>query len=236
MAASNANSLTEAELLTLLEWDPEKYGIGVRSIDEQHKILIALTNELTRLYAVKAHPSLALGGVRTGNVDGAPSPKAATPQSKGTSTILGRLAKAAVQQQQQNGVPASSSGHIPAATCSLSSFSKYPVVGHRQFDPDLQSGSETAKIVEDLVTYTCKYLLVEDHLLETYAYVDRAMQQQDHELFTCEVSYCFRLIEEYSCQISDIRRLLLFLRLWLSGHIPRDRKYAPMLIEKGVGA
>lgn len=244
--ASTSNTLTESELLTLLEWDPEKYGIGVRSIDEQHKILIALTNEMTRLYVAKAHPTLLIGGLQRtassaqGGFTAANSDAAATSPigspAGAKSGLMGRIAKAAVQHSHAIATSASSP-MVPTtgASCMLGSYSKFPVCGFRQFDPDLQRGSEMAKVIEDLVTYTCKYLLVEDHLLETYAYVDRAMQQQDHELFTCEVSYCFRLMEDCSCQVGDIRRLLLFLRLWLSGHIPRDRKYAPMLIEKGVG-
>jgi hemerythrin len=203
----------------------------VRVIDEQHKLLIGLTNELTRMYIVIAYPKMPSGLL---------SPLVNMSMGvKNHSTA--RVARAAVAQVH---VINAVQKEVERGSASRHSFSEggggsakpFPVVGIRQFDPQLQRGSELSKLVEDLVTYTCKYLLVEDHMLETYAYPDRGMQQQDHELFSNEVSLLFKLVEDYNCQLSDLRRMLVFLRLWMAEHIPRDRKYAPMLIDKGVGS
>ena len=103
-------------------------------------------------------------------------------------------------------------------------------------DPHFQRGSQLAKIIDDLVSYTAKYLVAEDHTLDTFAYIDRQSQFHDHELFTNEVARAFKLVEDFNMQEADVRRLLQFLKYWIAEHIPRDRKYAPMLIEKGVGS
>lgn len=235
--------VSESDLLTLVEWDTEKYGIGVRAIDEQHKILILLANELTNLYTSIVHPHLAHHSAMSSQ-SSLVQEQSSSVASPSTRSLTSQLAKAALARvhalhhasaevEGKAGGGSKSRTHLFAA--GLVGQPSFPVVGNRQFDPRLQRGSDVAKVVEDLMTYTCKYLLVEDHLLDTYAYVDRAMQQQDHELFASEVAFALKLSEEHNCQIGDIRRLLVFLRLWLTGHIPRDRKYAPMLIEKGVG-
>ncbi|CUG90929.1 hemerythrin-like metal-binding protein, putative [Bodo saltans] len=234
-------NVIEADLLSFIEWDPERFGIGVKSIDEQHKILITLTNGLTKVYIAAAYPKLSVSmdtlGVaspmNTSNVNAASliSNTNRAPSSRGVmkSAVIQAKALAAIREAD---------AETSLLLDPVLGHKEFPVVGFRQFDPLLQAASnvELNKVVEDLVTYTCKFLLAEDHMLETYAYPDRALQQQDHELFVNEVSFLFKLVEENNAQLSDIRRMLVFLRLWLSGHIPRDRKYAPMLIEKGVGS
>ena len=71
--------------------------------------------------------------------------------------------------------------------------------------------------------------------LETYGYADRHAQHIDHDLFVEEVAHLHKLVEEYNAQEVDYRRLLVFLRRWMVDHIPKDRKYAHHLIEKGIG-
>lgn len=238
-----SNLLSEAELLTLIEWDPEKFGIGVRCIDEQHKILITLANELTKAYIAVAYPKMHAQNSQNTSRSHTPNATAvgATPHKPNLKNLAGQVkAVGAIQKEIEKEVAAGlhaggSDGSDPYLPLHNERH-PFPVVGHKQFDPMLQRGSEIAKIVEDLVTYTCKFLLVEDHLLETYAYVDRSMQAQDHELLANEVSFLFKSVEDFSAQLSDVRRLMVFLRLWMLEHIPRDRKYAPMLIEKGVGS
>jgi hemerythrin len=235
-------NINEVDLLSFIEWDPERFGIGVKSIDEQHKILITITNSLTKVYVAAVYPKLsdsmeALLGVASpvNNVSLLQSSRQPSSRSIIKATVLQARIADAVREAESEAA---------ALLDPVLAHKNFPIVGFRQFNPALQGGgncaqqqpSELQKVVEDLVTYTCKFLLAEDHMLETYAYPDRALQQQDHELFSNEVSFLFKLVEEKNTQISDVRRMLVFLRLWLSGHIPRDRKYAPMLIEKGVGS
>lgn len=237
--AAQQPNIVESDLLSFVEWDPERYGIGVKSIDEQHKILLTITNGLTRVYISSAYPKLSesfdsLGVASPINNNGASSvvQSAKNPPSSRSimkSTVIQAKALAAIRDAE---------AEAALLLDPVLAHKDFPVVGYRQFDPSLQAGSSSQlhNVVEDLVTYTCKHLLAEDHMLETYAYPDRALQQQDHELFANEVSFLFKLVEENNAQICDVRRMLVFLRLWLAGHIPRDRKYAPMLIEKGVGS
>jgi hemerythrin-like metal-binding protein len=199
-----ASLMSDSELLATVEWDPEKYGIGVRSIDDQHKHLISIINSLIRALYRAARASRDLL----------------------TDSGLGSSVSKKVQ-----GSPDSTSA---SATVCLAKV--VPIIGNRQPDPNFQRGSNIAKIIDELVSYTAKYLITEDHMLDTFAYVDRQSQNNDHELFTNEVARVFKLVEDYKVQETDVRRLLHFLKCWISEHIPRDRKYAPMLIEKGVGS
>jgi hemerythrin len=196
--------LPESQLFSFAEWDPERYGIGVKPIDDQHKILLALINQLTK--AFKA-------ATRHLRVDGASNSLQLSQRSS-----------------RRQSLPTT------AGTLAPPGQKPFPVCGPRQFDPNFQRGSTVHAIVEDLVTYTFKYLQAEDHLLETYAYVDRASQAQDHEQFTQEVTFLLKLMEDFAATHDNVWRLLTFLRLWINEHIPRDRKYAPLLIDKGVGA
>ncbi len=207
--------MSDSELLAPVEWDPEKFGIGVRSIDDQHKHLIIVINALIRalLQATRASKASLCLSARAGN---------------------------SLSSPRNSSSPGTSSNHTSAAAfvgfASTGASQNLPIVGHRQMDPNFQRGSQLAKIIDDLVSYTAKYLTAEDHMLDTFAYVDRQSQFHDHELFTNEVARAFKLVEDYNVQESDVRRLLQFLKYWIAEHIPRDRKYAPMLIEKGVGS
>jgi hemerythrin len=239
-SANAQPNISEADLLSFIEWDPERFGIGVKSIDEQHKILITLTNGLTRVYLAAAYPKLSASMDTLGVASplNASSANAAPLISSNKAPSSRGVMKSAVIQAKALAAIREVEAETSLLLDPVLGHKDFCVVGFRQFDPLLQASSnvELNKVVEDLVTYTCKFLLAEDHMLETYAYPDRALQQQDHELFINEVSFLFKLVEENNAQLSDIRRMLVFLRLWLSGHIPRDRKYAPMLIEKGVGS
>lgn len=267
--------VSEDELLTPLEWDPEQYGIGVRSIDEQHKILIQLINELILAYKKIAHPSKCapsptglqntmlfaastmVGGAapgkspRTGGGGGiSPGPGRSLNSTTANASTRNTNHHPAASFKHNAGSPhvGTRSGIVdfeaslgatagggaavgsPHGGMEEGKFSgPFPVVGNRQFDPRLQHDSPVGKLVEDLVTYTYKYLVAEDHVLETYAYVDRVFQQQDHELFASEVSFLFKMAQDHNVQLLDLRRMLVFLRIWTQEHIPRDRKYAPML-------
>ncbi len=207
-------AMTDAELLAPVEWDPERFGIGVRSIDDQHKHLIVVINTLIRalLQATRATKASVSVAARQSSM-------IVSPRSNSTS-----------------GAFSSNTASLAFAGPSGAASKKFPIVGHRQMDPNFQRGSQLAKIIDDLVSYTAKYLIAEDHMLDTFAYVDRQSQFHDHELFTNEVARAFKLVEDYNMQESDVRRLLQFLKYWIAEHIPRDRKYAPMLIEKGVGS
>lgn len=163
-----------------MEWDQEKYGIGVRHIDDQHKLLLDLV------------------------------------------TRFGRLVMIAINRGAE--------GAYRVAKKGVSTFAR------RGFDPALQRGSQAALIVDELVSYCAKQLQQEEHALESYGYPQRAAHCAEHAVFVKEVSRMFKLVSDGEAEVDDAKRLLYFLKCWIREHIPNaDRRYAPLLIEKGVG-
>lgn len=110
----------------------------------------------------------------------------------------------------------------------------------RKFDEKLQrprsdkDKESIAADLDDLVTYCARYLTNEDHLLDTYNYADRAQHGQDHVLFAREVHRAHSLMESHNMEEVDAIRLVTFLRSWLVEHIPKDRRYAPLLVDKDL--
>ena len=170
---------SDQELCAESQWDQEKYGIGIKHIDEQHRILFGLVTQLSHLYKF----------------------------------VL-----------ERHGEHASFRG------------TKRRGQQKRHFDSAFQRGSQISGAVDEIVSYAAKYLSAEDHLLESYGYHERQQHQLEHDAFTRELFRVHKLIEDADAELSDIRRLLIFLKTWIDEHIPKsDRKYAPFLLEKGVG-
>jgi len=106
----------------------------------------------------------------------------------------------------------------------------------RFFDQSLQKGSKTGELIDELVTYCGKHLANEAYLLETYGYPDRVAHVQEHDIFVGEVSKAWRLMEEHNLELADLNHLIAFLKNWLHTHIPKDRRFRELLLEKGYGA
>lgn len=172
---------SDNELCRVIEWDQEKFGIGIRQIDEQHKMLLDIMAR------------------------------------------MGKLLNVAIHREQE--------GSYHAAKKSLQGG---PF--RRGYDPTLQRISPFGLLLDELVGYCAKQLTTEDHFLETYGYQHRAAHFAEHAVFVTEVTRCHKMAEDYQVEVEDAKRLMYFLRGWITEHVPQaDRKYAPLLAEKGVG-
>jgi hemerythrin-like metal-binding protein len=188
---SAAELLADEELFYTMEWDTERFGVGIKFIDDQHKHLISIVNNLCRLrqQAVQEAEEQAAAGLQP---------------SSSTESPLGRKKRVV------------------------------PMVS-RFLCPGLQRGSPTGQLIDDLVTYCAKHLAYEEYILETYGYQDRLGHNQEHEQFAYEIGRAHKLMEEFNFENSDLAYLVYFLKYWLKSHIPKDRRFAPLLLEKGLG-
>lgn len=173
--------LPDDVITSAMEWDPDRYGVGLRNIDEQHKLLVTIINGIALRFKVVLEQKV-MGG----------------------SKLLGKK--------------------------------KPSTTSFRNFEPRLQLGARICEDVDQLIGWAGKYLAQEDIMLDNYGVPDRVAHSKDHELFVLEVCRIHKLTEEYNAQEDDFRRLLTFLWQWMTGHIARDRLYAPMLLERGVGS
>jgi hemerythrin-like metal-binding protein len=158
-----------------VDWDPERFGVGIEAVDEPHRRLLRIVN---RMCIVKVM-------VET-------NPENLSPVNKVRTGIV-----------------------------------------HRHLNAQLQRGSEMSALLDALVTYCAKHLTAEELLLETHGYPDRAAHAQEHQLLVNEVCRAQRLSEEGNLEMSDVRNLVTFLRRWMNEHIPKDRRFAPLLMDKG---
>eukprot|EP01062_Namystynia_karyoxenos_P063875 TRINITY_DN56678_c0_g1_i1.p2 TRINITY_DN56678_c0_g1~~TRINITY_DN56678_c0_g1_i1.p2 ORF type:complete len:242 (+),score=69.53 TRINITY_DN56678_c0_g1_i1:100-726(+) len=98
--------------------------------------------------------------------------------------------------------------------------------------------SEDAKVVaalvEWLVTYCTHYLVLEDKVLEDYAWPGAPLHARHHQTLSDAVCLTHKAVEDGRITRDEIARLLRFLKDWLETHIREDRKYATDLIEKGA--
>ena len=46
-----------------------------------------------------------------------------------------------------------------------------------------------------------------------------------------EVARAHRLSEEGNFEMTDLKRLVTFLRRWMNDHVPKDRRFAPLLVD-----
>lgn len=178
----NPAAYTDAAVFANVDWDTFKHGVGIPTIDAQHKFLIAVLNRL----CTKMRPS---GNAESGFDFAA-------------STVKGR---------------------------------RQAPITDRKFDDRLQKGRDKETItpeIEDLVTYCAKYITAEEHMLETYNYPDRAAHGLEHQLLVKEVQRAHSLLESYNMEESDVARLVTFLKTWIAEHIPKDRRFAPLLVDK----
>lgn len=300
--------MSSAQAFSHVEWDPERFGIGIRQIDDQHKQLIAIVNDLAALVqeahnanalrrlarsrlnqtsaqcpTVSASHSPTMGGEsmsmasprpyaaglstsRNHHLGGSASPPAGgrsihgSPQGPAGAALRGASAIGS-----PHGSPSLFSARSPSAgtggggpsvvvspPTALSAVAPlsipnafqlaqgrpdlYTPASHlRAFPACYQRPSAVWECLGRLVTYCLRSLAAEDHILETYGYADRATQMQEHEAFGEQVCRYHRLSEECALEEEDLLHLLVFLKLWVREHIPRDRRYAPLLLEKGIG-
>jgi hemerythrin-like metal-binding protein len=106
-------------------------------------------------------------------------------------------------------------------------------------DQERRDGSDPfpnsiAPDLDELVTYCARSLTTEEMLLETYGYPDRAAHAAEHQIFFREVSRAHSLMESHNFEHADLCRLVGFLKFWLADHIPKDRRFAPLLVDKGL--
>uniref|UniRef100_A0A7S1W1W9 Hemerythrin-like domain-containing protein n=1 Tax=Neobodo designis TaxID=312471 RepID=A0A7S1W1W9_NEODS len=174
----HAASWAADDPFSIVEWDPERFGVGIRQIDAQHRHLLSIINHICRLKSTLEH-----------------DPGALTPVAR-----------------------------------------KRGGVTDRYLEPQLQRGGELAPHIDELVTYCAKHLAAEELLLETHGYSERVTHAAEHDTLVQEVGRAHRLCEEGNMEMADLRRLVAFLRQWMASHIPKDRRFAPLLLDKGYGA
>ena len=178
MRASSPLSWTQDDPFSVVEWDPERFGVGIRQIDDQHRQLLCIVNNICRIRHQIDH-----------------DPDSLPPAAR------------------RRGGPVD-----------------------RHLGAQLQSGSELASQLDELVTYCAKMLAAEELLLETHSYTERVSHAAEHEIMVAEVCRAHRMAEEGNLEPHDLQRLVAFLRKWMNEHIPKDRRFAPLLLDKGYGA
>lgn len=288
----------------ILEWDPEIYGVGVRSIDEQHQQLIGTMAKLCILgkqVATSRNPSSSSfpgssspnSTSSSNNKRGSSSPtKQQQSQSSSLAmdspsssialgnqvtspmTLKGALgldSKKYGTGENQNGEESSSAaasynnnktrksvvsirdGEDEATMTTnknadadynniASSVHVYghrvtlPEAGFRTIDrghpPDLQKGGRIEPILESLVMHCSVRLIQEEHSLEAVSFSDRGPHALEHQIFVREVFRAYQLMEQYNLEMSDLVKLIKFLKTWVKDHIPKDRRFAPLLLDK----
>jgi hemerythrin len=296
---------------TILEWDPELYGVGVRSIDEQHQGLIVTLARLCRLgrslVAGPSSPQSSPRGAGFGSGDdatakagggsgGAKSGMARAASSSATfaasggtpMTIKGALMLDTMHRQDGNAsrrgaggggsdsdedsgsggrsppnagsrkastVAGSGGSHINNSSSNNNPTRHHQhagvVVPHvhvyarrvgasecasrfvdRGLPPELQRGGAVEAHIEALVHHGVVRLVQEEHSLEAVSYVDRGAHALEHQVFVREVFRVHHLMEAANLELGDLVRLVLFLKAWLRDHIAKDRRYAPLMLEK----
>lgn len=209
------------DVFSIIEWDPERFGIGIRQIDEQHKQLILVVNTLSTLVQEAHHQqkvqNAARAALNTTSASGAISRTTNANSFEKSSVSSSPPSPALAQLARGKADPITPASHL------------------RSFNPTFQKGSKVCDCLGRLVSYSLRNLTSEDHILETYSYADRATQQQEHAAFAEQMCRYLKLSEEFSLEEGDLIHLLTFLKLWVREHIPRDRRYAPLLLEKGIG-
>lgn len=179
MLSQSLTQVSESDLFHAVDWDQEKFGVGVGPIDDQHKMLLKIINDLCH-----AHNDLWM---------------------ELEDTVMSKKAKDA---------------------------NRPPI--DRRINPLLhRGGGRIASCLDQLVSY-CVHLTVEEHKLDSYGYTDLGPHRQDHEAFQREICRAHRLMESYNFERVDLCRLMYFLKQWMVDHISKDRRYAHLLVDKGV--
>lgn len=174
----NSSSWRLDDPYAVIEWEVERFGVGIRQIDEQHRWLLSIINNMCRFVAQSLN-----------------DPETVSPANS----------------------------------------KRRGVIPDRHLNPHLQKGTRMSSLLDDLVTYCAKHLAAEDLLLETHGYSDRLGHAAEHETFVSEVCRVHRLCEEGNLELQDVDQMIKFLRRWMTDHIPRDRRFAPLLLDKGYG-
>lgn len=237
-------------MYALVEWDPERFGIGVKQIDDQHRQLLKLINSLSfhlsaDLRATQAN--IGINGVVRAVVEGSKRPDSSN--SLATYSLSPRTDSAMESSSDRNSMPLPSpkGANTSKGTAPLIAklgftengpkreLAPSPAAHLRNFPRKFQAKSDVGDVVDQLVTFAQITLANEDHLLETYGYGERESQFKEHAMFADRICRVHRLMESYSAQQQDLERLLKFLKVWIAEHVRSDRRYAPLLIEKGGG-
>ena len=271
------------QVFQTVEWDPEIYGVGVRSIDEQHQTLISTITNLCNLGKSVAqnllNPSIAAS-------PSSPTKKAAPPSSSSSPesnklgasvtspmTLRGALGlemkkfeekeennkngKSSSQEDNKNDNNSSKDRRKSTASSnnedsSYSNNNNYNnikssnhVFGHRVtlaegacrtidrgHPPDFQKGGKMEPLILALVNHCSAKLIQEEHALEAVSFSDRGPHAAEHQIFVREVFRAHQMMESYNLEMSDLVKLIKFLKSWIKDHIPKDRRYAPLMLEK----
>ena len=256
----------DADLYAPIEWDPERFGIGVKQIDDQHRQLLKLINSLAYHLSADARHLQMSTGLR-GVINNAAaavsdeSNKHHRPVSSNSGItppnqifMMGESDSAMMDESMSDRNSPTNVIYTPTAASRAAAGGKQPLINRlgfmqgekkelepspathlRNFPRKFQAKSDVGAVVDQLVTYAIKTLGSEDHLLETYGYGEREMQVREHAIFSDKVCRVHRLMESYAAQVEDLTRLLKFLKMWIGEHVRTDRRYAPLLIEKGAG-
>lgn len=102
----------------------------------------------------------------------------------------------------------------------------------RGLPPELQRGGLVEPLLEQLVVHCSVRLIQEEHNLEAVSFADRGAHALEHQTFVREVFRAYQLMEGSNFELTDLANLLRFLRLWIRDHIPKDRRFAPLMLEK----
>lgn len=297
-----------------IEWDPEIYGVGVRSIDEQHQQLIQTIMKLCTLGKNVAQNKLnplivssSFGGGGGGTKDGSSSSSSSPPRTGTTTTTmltsgstpdklgasvtspmtlrgaLGLELKSfqSDNEKNNNNKTASNSNTVlnqsttnrrkstnalnggaadgggdfdpnSSSTLVIDNVDDYNnikasnhVFGHRVTlaegacrtidrgnPPDFQKGGRIEPLILALVNHCSSKLIQEEHALEAVSFSDRGPHAAEHQIFVREAFRAHQLMEGYNFEMSDLVKLVRFLKSWVREHIPKDRRYAPLMLEK----
>ncbi len=128
--------------------------------------------------------------------------------------------------------PAASQAHIHPVRVSATGCAKFVDRGH---PPELQLGGQIEPLIDGLIFHANARLIQEEHNLEAVSFADRGSHAQEHQIFVREVFRAFRLMESCNMEMGDLVALIRFLKAWCNTHIPKDRRFAPLMLEKTKG-
>ncbi len=282
-----------AQAFQIIEWDPEIYGVGVRSIDDQHQQLIAtmaklcvLGKHVGTLSPINPNMTSSNSNQVSGNSNNQSNRNSSPTKGSVVSpmTIRGAFGldskvfdaskkpTSTNEEGEENNNTITSKKNFSSSTTSIpatatkrrSSISmrnggdnnldnnnndsddvKNSIIrvhGHRVTLPeggfrsidrghplDLQKGGRIEPLLDALVQHCSVRLIQEEHAFEAVSFSDRIPHSMEHQIFVREVFRAYQLMEQYNFELNDLVKLIKFLKNWFKDHIPKDRRYAPLI-------
>lgn len=296
----NKEGKYDSSIFVPIEFDPELHGVGVGSIDNQHRALIGVLAQLCQLGKLINDPPAAAAAA-AGAKKGLPSSGAAAAGAGSGSTVgkefssplgspkggnvvshmtvagammmdlkkyqgddndinddnndndaqaadesdkkLSSMAKASDRRKSgvAFGTSVSESNSLASSGALNSHNVIYPVrvapsecskYVDRGMPPELQLGGAVEPLIEALVFHCNVRLIQEEHNLEAVSFSDRGSHAQEHQIFVREAFRAQHLVESSNFELADLVKLIQFLKMWCAQHISKDRRFAPLMLEK----